>query len=53
MRDEWAGFWRIRVGVYRVVYAIGHPARVLITDVGPPSIYGRRRRVSDDLYERR
>lgn len=42
MRDEWAGSWRMRVGVYRVLYVISHPAQVIVTDIGPPSIYGRR-----------
>jgi len=43
MRDQWAGHWRIRVGVYRLIYVISHPDQVTVTDIGPPGVYGRRR----------
>ncbi|MBI2203247.1 MAG: type II toxin-antitoxin system RelE/ParE family toxin [Candidatus Rokubacteria bacterium] len=46
MRDEWRGYWRVRAGVYRVIYEIHHPRLVLVAKIGPRgSIYDRDRPV--------
>lgn len=42
MWGEWTGHWRVRVGVYRVIYRIDDPSRVFVVKIGPRgSVYRR------------
>jgi mRNA interferase RelE/StbE len=43
MKREWAGLFRIRVGNYRVIYALNHEMHLILIEV-----IGHRREVYDD-----
>ena len=34
MWGEWAGHWRVRAGVYRIVYQIHRPDRIVVVRIG-------------------